>query len=187
MLIIENIVEDPIKVKYEDESITHNPQVLVDLLKMTTQYVDSLRVENFNFIINPFLIDVANKLKVDEKKFYTTLYEEFKFQNWIKLLKHLKYLFIWRLKISDFNYQLEGQFFQAKGSDVEYNFLFNFCNYLILVFLCKIFYFRFRAFISFFLCAFNAFQVKFGYCYGQVSIRSYYRIYFLVCQVLWSP
>ena len=25
MLIIENIVEDPIKVKYEDESITHNP------------------------------------------------------------------------------------------------------------------------------------------------------------------
>ena len=46
---------------------------------MTTQYVDSLRVENFNFIINPFLIDVANKLKVDEKKFYTTLYEEFKF------------------------------------------------------------------------------------------------------------
>ena len=32
MVIIENIVEDPI----EDESITHNPQVLVDLLKMTT-------------------------------------------------------------------------------------------------------------------------------------------------------
>ena len=65
------------RVKYDDGSITHNPQVLIDLLKMTTQYVDFLGVENFNFIINLLLIDVANKLKVDEKKFYATLYEEF--------------------------------------------------------------------------------------------------------------
>ena len=74
---------------------THNPQVSVTLLKMTIQYVDFIGVENFNFIINTVLIDVANKLKVDEKKFYTTLYEGFKFQNRIKLLKHSKYLFIW--------------------------------------------------------------------------------------------
>ena len=95
MVIIENIVEDSIVVKYEDESTTHNPQVSIDLLKMTTQYVDFLGVENFNFIINPLLIDVANKLKEEEKKFYVTLYEGFKFQNRIKLLKHSKYLFIW--------------------------------------------------------------------------------------------
>ena len=37
MVIIENILKNPIVVKYEDESTTHNPQVLVDLLKMTTQ------------------------------------------------------------------------------------------------------------------------------------------------------
>ena len=36
MVIIENIVKDPIEVKYEDESITYNHQVLVELLKMTT-------------------------------------------------------------------------------------------------------------------------------------------------------
>ena len=90
MVIIENIVEDSIEVKYEDKFTTHNPKVSVDLLKMTIQYV-----ENFNFIINLMLIDVANKLKVDEKKFYATFYERFKFQNRIKLLKHLKYLFIW--------------------------------------------------------------------------------------------
>jgi len=41
------------------------------------------------------LIDVANKLKVDENKFYAILYEGFKFQNLIKLLKYSKYLFIW--------------------------------------------------------------------------------------------
>lgn len=69
MIIIENIVEDSIEVKYEDESTTHNPQVSVDVLKMTTQYVYFLGVENFNFIINPLLIDVANKLKVDENEF----------------------------------------------------------------------------------------------------------------------
>ena len=73
MVIIENIEEDPIEVKYEDESTTHNPQVSVDFLKMATQYVDFLGVENFNIIISPLLIDVANKLKVDEKKFYATL------------------------------------------------------------------------------------------------------------------
>ena len=94
MVIVKNIVEDPIEIKYEDKSTTHNPLVSVDLLKMTTQYVDFLEVENFNFIISPLLIDVANTLKVDENKFYATLYEEFKFQNKIKLLKHLKYLFI---------------------------------------------------------------------------------------------
>ena len=53
MVINENIVEDPIEVKYDDESIICNPQVLIDLLKMTTQYVDFLGVENFNFLFNP--------------------------------------------------------------------------------------------------------------------------------------
>jgi len=43
LVIIENIVEDSIEVKYEDESTTHNPQV--DLLKITIQYVDFLGVE----------------------------------------------------------------------------------------------------------------------------------------------
>ena len=115
MVIIENIVEDSIEVKYEDESTTHNPQVSVDLLKMTIQYVDFLGVENFNFIINLGLIDVTNKLKVDEKKFYATFYEGFKFQNRIKLLKHLKYLFIWSGKISDFKDELEDEFVLRGG------------------------------------------------------------------------
>ena len=105
MVIIKNIAKDSIEVKYEDESTTHNPQVSVDFLKMTTQYVDFLGVENYDFIINPLLIDVANKLKVDEKKFYSTLYEQFMFQNQIKLLKYSKYLLICsrRFQISTIN------------------------------------------------------------------------------------
>ena len=144
MVIIENIVEDSIEIKYEDESTIHNLQVSVDLLKMTIQYVDFFGVENFNFIINPVLIDVANKLKVDEKKFDATLYEGFKFQNRIKLLKHSKYLFIWsgRFQISKMNSRTS--LFQEEGSDARHNLLFNYCNLLFLVFLCKKRYFRFR-------------------------------------------
>ena len=83
------------------------------------------------------LIDVANKLKVDEKKFYATLYERFKFQNRIKLLKHSKYLFIWsgRFQISKTNSRTS--LFQDEGSNAQHNLLFNYCNLLFLVFLCK--------------------------------------------------
>ena len=153
MVIIENIVEDSIEVKYEDESTTHNPQVSVDLLKITIQYIDFLGVENFNFIINPMLIDVANKLKVDEKKFYATFYEGFKFQNRIKLLKHSKYLFIWSRRLMNSRTSL----IQVEGSATRHNLLFNYCN-LLLVFLCKKRYFRFKLFISLFLGAFNVFR-----------------------------
>ena len=102
MVIIENTVEDPIEVKYDDESIIHNPQVPVDLLKMTTQYVDFLGVENFNIIVNPLLIDVKNKLKVDEKKFYATLHE-------FKVFVYLEQ------KISDFDHQLKDKFVSSEG------------------------------------------------------------------------
>ena len=111
---------------------------------MTTQYVDFLGLENFNFIINHLLINVANKLKVDENRFYATLYEEFKFQNQIKSLKHSKYLFIWsgRFQISTSN--LRMSLFQVEGFDVGHCLIFNFCNYLTLIFLCNFCYFRFR-------------------------------------------
>ena len=169
IVIIENIVEDPLEVKDEDESITHNPQIPVDLLKTTTQYVDFLGVEYFNFIINPFFIDVTNKLKVDENKFYATLYEGFKFQNWIKLLKHSKYLFIWsgRFQISRMNSRTS--LFQVEGSDVGQNILINFCNLLYLVFLCNFRYFRFRTFISLFFLLFLMLSSQIRVLYAFVA------------------
>ena len=88
MVMIENIVADLIEVKYDDESITHDPQVSVDFPKMTTKSIDFHGVEHFDFIIYPLLIDVANELKANEKKFYATIFEGPKFQNQIKLLKH---------------------------------------------------------------------------------------------------
>jgi hypothetical protein len=107
--IIGNIVEDSTEVKHEGESITHDSRDLVDFLKIaTTQSIDFVGVENFYF-------DVANKLKANEKKFYVTLSEGYKFQNQIKLLRYLKYLFIWsgRFQLSKEN--LRMSFIQVKG------------------------------------------------------------------------
>ena len=125
------------------------------LICMTTQYVHFPGVENFNFIISPLLIDVANKLKVDENKFCATLYEEFKFQNRIKSLKHSKYLFIWNERFQILTINSRTSLFQVEGSNVGHNLIFNFCNYLILLILCNFCYFRYRFFISSFLGAFN--------------------------------
>ena len=47
-------------------------------------------------------------------------------------------------KISDFKDELNDELFQVEGSNVGQNLQFNFCNYLILIFLCKKSYFRFR-------------------------------------------
>ena len=82
---------------------------------MTTQYVNLLGVENFNFIINHLLIDVANKLKVDKKKFYATLYEKLKFQNRIKLLKAFKIFVYLEGKISIFKDELDNEFVSSGG------------------------------------------------------------------------
>ena len=49
---------------------------------MIIKFVDFLGVENFSFIIKYLLIDVANKLKVNEKKFYGTLLKE-DFRSWL--------------------------------------------------------------------------------------------------------
>ena len=90
------------------------------------------------------LIDVANKLKVDEKKFYATLFEGFKFQSLIKLLKHSKYLFIWsgRFQISKMNSRTS--LFQVEGSNVGHNLLLVILIYYFWYFYVKKRYFRFR-------------------------------------------
>ena len=67
-------MEDPIEVKCDGEPITQNSQDPIDFLKTTTtQYIDFLVVENFDFVFNSFLIEVLNKWKANEKKFYATI------------------------------------------------------------------------------------------------------------------
>ena len=71
--IIRNIMEDSTEVKHECESITHNSQNLVDFLKITTtQSIDFHGVENLNFVFKLLLVNMANQLKGEYKKFWVT-------------------------------------------------------------------------------------------------------------------
>ena len=81
----------------------------------------------------------------------------FKFAKNTKKMKYSKYLFSLheRYQISIIN--LRTSLFQVEGSDVRQNLQINFYNLLYLVFLCNFRYFRFMAFISLFLGAFNTF------------------------------
>ena len=61
----------------------------------TSKAIDFLGVENFDFVFNPLLINVVNQLMANEEKFYAKVYQGYKFQNRVKLLKYSKNLFIW--------------------------------------------------------------------------------------------
>ena len=113
-------------------------------------------------IINSYLVNIVNCMKIKGHKVQVDQLMTFKFGKNTKKMKYSKYLFSWhgRFQISTTN--TRTSLFQVKGSDVEHNLLFNFCNLLILVFFCKKKrYFSFRAFIYLLLGAFNVFYVKF--------------------------
>ena len=66
-------MEDSTEVKHECESITHNSQNLVDFLKITTtQSIDFNGVEHLNFVFKLLLVNMANQLKGEYKKFWVT-------------------------------------------------------------------------------------------------------------------
>jgi hypothetical protein len=117
--IIGNIVEDSTEVKHEGESITHYSQDLVDLLKIsTTQSIDFLGVENFNFVFKPLLVNIANQLKGEQKKFWVAQIVENNSKQVLKIFKYSKYLFIWsgRFQFSEENSR--SSFIQVEEPDV---------------------------------------------------------------------
>ena len=94
--IIGNIMKDSTEVKHEGESIAHYSPDLVDLLKITTtQSIDFLGVKNFNFVFKPLLVNIANQLKGEQKKFWVTQIVENNSKQVLKMVEYSKYLFIW--------------------------------------------------------------------------------------------
>ena len=107
-------------------------------------FIDFVRVERFDLIIDSYLVNIVNHLKIKEQEVQVAQLMTFKFGKKTKKMKYSKYLFSWhgRFQISKMNSRMS--LFQVEGSDVGQNLQFNFCNYLILVFLCKNRYFRSR-------------------------------------------
>ena len=65
---------------------------------LTSKYIDFLGVETFGVVFNHLMIDFANQLKANEKKFVVTLSKEIhEYQNWIILVKLNPIVVFWNL------------------------------------------------------------------------------------------
>ena len=79
----------------------------VVLLKITTQFVDFLEIENYDFVFNPLLIDVANKLKANEKYFKSTSFKT-KSSYWSIFLFGVEYLNFYRKTWGQVSFKWRG-------------------------------------------------------------------------------
>ena len=151
---IEEVVNDLDEVKLDDCNI-QAPIILVG--EIETKFIDFIGLERFDLIINSYLVNIFNCMKIKGQEVQIAQLMTFKFGKNTKKMKYSKYLFSWheRFQISIINSRTS--LFQIEGSDVGQNLQINLCNLLYLVFLCNFCYFRFMAFISLFLGAFNGF------------------------------
>ena len=152
--VLEEVVNNLNEVKLGDCKV-QAPIILVGSTE--TKYIDFIRVERFDLIIESYLVNIFNCMKIKGKEVQVAQVMTFKFGKNTKKMKNSKYLFSWhgRFQISTINSRTS--LFQVEGFDVGHNLQINLCNLLFLVFLCNFRYFRFRAIISLFLGAFNVF------------------------------
>ena len=139
--IIDEVVNDLDEVKLDDCNIQASIILVVDT---ETKFIDFIGVERFDLINDSHLVNIVNCMKIKEQEVQVAQLRTFNFGKKTKKMKYSKYLFSWhgRFQISKMNSRTS--LFQVEGSNVEQNLQFNFCNYLILIFLCKKHYFRFR-------------------------------------------
>ena len=109
-----------------------------------TKFIDFIGVERFDLIIDSYLVNIENYMKIKGEEVQVAQLMTSKFGKKTKKMKYSKHLFSWhgRFQISKTN--LMTSLFQVEGSDVGHNLLFNNCNLLFLVFLCKTRYFMFK-------------------------------------------
>ena len=99
-----------------------------------TKFIDFIGVERFDLIIDSYLVNIVNCMKIKGQEVQVAQLMTFKFGKKTRKMKYSKYLFSWhgRFQISKMNSRTS--LFQVEGSDVGHNLLFNYCNSLILVF-----------------------------------------------------
>ena len=105
-----------------------------------TKFIDFIGVDRFDSIDNSYLVNLYNYMKTNEKEIQVDLFISLmscKYGKKNKGLKHSKYLLIWNKRFQILKGNLRMSLFQVKGSDVGHDLLFNYCNLLFLVFLCK--------------------------------------------------
>ena len=82
-------------------------------------------------------MNIVNYMKIKGEEVQVAQLMTFKFGKKTKKMKYSKYLFSWHRRIQISKMNSRTSLFQVEGSDVGHNLLFNYCNLLFVVFLCK--------------------------------------------------
>ena len=130
--IIEEVVNDLDEIKLDDCNI-QTPIILLEDTK--TKFINFIGVERFDLIINSYLVNIINYMKIKGEEVQVAQLMTFKFGKKTEKMKYSKHLFSWhgRFQISKMN--SGTSLFQVEGFDVGHNLLFNYCNLLFFVFL----------------------------------------------------
>ena len=90
-----------------------------------TNFIDFIGVERFDVIIDSYLMNIVNCMKIKGQAVQVAQLTTFKFGKKIRKMKYPKYLFSWhgRFQISKMNSRTS--LFQVEGFDVGHNLLFN--------------------------------------------------------------
>ena len=90
----------------------------VVLLGIETKFIDFIGMERFDLIIDSYLVNIVNCMKIKGQEVQVSQLMTFKFGKKTKKMKCTKYLFSWhgRFQISKMN--LRTSLFQVEGSDV---------------------------------------------------------------------
>ena len=119
--IVEEVVNDLDEIKLDDCNI-QTPIILLGDTK--TKFIDFIGVEIFDLIIDSYLENIVNYMKIKEEEVQVAQLMTFKFGKKTKKMKYSKYLFSWH-GISKMN--LRTSLFQVEGSDVKHKY------YLIII------------------------------------------------------
>ena len=113
--IIEEVVNDLDEIKLGDCNI-QTPIILLG--DAETKFIDFIGVERFDLIIDSYLVNIINYMKIKGEEVQLAQLMTFKFGKKTKKMKYSKYLFSWhgRFQISKMN--LRTSLFQVEGSDV---------------------------------------------------------------------
>ena len=99
-----------------------------------TKFIDFIGVERFDLIIDSYLVNIVNCMKIKGQEVQVAQLMTFKFGKKTRKMKYSKYLFSWRERFQISTINSRTSLFQVEGSDVGQNLLFNYCNLLLLVF-----------------------------------------------------
>ena len=96
-----------------------------------TKFIDFIGVGRFTLIIDSYLVNIVNCMKIKGQEVQVAQLMTLKFGKKTRKIKYSKYLFSWhgRFQISKMNSRMS--LFKVEGFDVGQNLQFNFCNYLI--------------------------------------------------------